>query len=304
MVFSASSALRPRLVVMLRSQAEASFSTLLRITGSMVSPSRTGDEAPVLVPGAMAAMSADSRMKNPAEAARPPLGVTYAMTGTGEATILDVISRVASSRPPGVLRRIRTAAAFSRDGLIDGVRNDFDRDRVDDAVDVNGDDFRRGTQRKRSRERACEPAHNVSPRFQDSLKREQVNFDRILVRATNWVGDAVMSLPALRALRERFPRARISILAKPWVADLYGREPFCDQLIPYEARDLRAKWQVAREARTMQLQLRDLAAERVRSCGDRVGGADSGAHRICAGRAESAVDARDSGAASGRDPSA
>ena len=43
----------------------------------------------------------------------------------------------------------------------------------------------------------------------------------ILVRATNWVGDAVMSLPALRALRQRFPQARISILAKPWVADLY-----------------------------------------------------------------------------------
>jgi heptosyltransferase-2 len=72
-----------------------------------------------------------------------------------------------------------------------------------------------------------------------------VNFDKILVRATNWVGDAVMSLPALRALRDRFPRARISILARPWVADLYGREPFCDQLIPYDASDLRAKWGAA-----------------------------------------------------------
>lgn len=58
-------------------------------------------------------------------------------------------------------------------------------------------------------------------------------YQKILVRATNWVGDAVMSLPALRALRERFPRAEISILAKPWVADLYRREPFCDSLIPY-----------------------------------------------------------------------
>jgi heptosyltransferase-2 len=76
-----------------------------------------------------------------------------------------------------------------------------------------------------------------------------LNFDRILVRATNWVGDAVMSLPALRALRERFPRAQISILAKPWVADLYGREPFCDRLIPYEAPDLQAKWRAAGELR-------------------------------------------------------
>lgn len=62
-----------------------------------------------------------------------------------------------------------------------------------------------------------------------------MEYRRILVRATNWVGDAVMSIPALEALRERYPAARISILARPWVAGLYGREPFCDELIPYEA---------------------------------------------------------------------
>lgn len=58
---------------------------------------------------------------------------------------------------------------------------------------------------------------------------------KILVRATNWVGDAVMSVPALQALRRRYPAAHISILARPWVSGLYGREPFCDELIPYEA---------------------------------------------------------------------
>jgi heptosyltransferase-2 len=62
-----------------------------------------------------------------------------------------------------------------------------------------------------------------------------MQFRNILVRATNWVGDAVMSIPALQSLREQFPDARISILARPWVAELYGREPFCDELIPFEA---------------------------------------------------------------------
>jgi heptosyltransferase-2 len=62
-----------------------------------------------------------------------------------------------------------------------------------------------------------------------------MDFSRILVRATNWVGDAVMSVPALQELRGAFPLAHISILARPWVAGLYGREPFCDELIPYEA---------------------------------------------------------------------
>lgn len=80
-----------------------------------------------------------------------------------------------------------------------------------------------------------------------------MNFERILVRATNWVGDAVMSIPALHALRERFPEAHISILARPWVAGLYCREPFCDELIPYDVPNGRrswwAKWQVSQELR-------------------------------------------------------
>jgi heptosyltransferase-2 len=81
-------------------------------------------------------------------------------------------------------------------------------------------------------------------------------YRKIVVRATNWVGDAVMSLPALRALRDRFPHAEIAILARPWVADLYGREPFCDRLIPYTAekgaRDLAGKWRAAQALRREQ----------------------------------------------------
>jgi heptosyltransferase-2 len=57
---------------------------------------------------------------------------------------------------------------------------------------------------------------------------------RLLVRATNWVGDAVMSLPALAALRRHFPSAHIAILARPWVAGLYRHEPFADEIIPYQ----------------------------------------------------------------------
>lgn len=56
-------------------------------------------------------------------------------------------------------------------------------------------------------------------------------WSKILVRATNWVGDAVLSLPALRAIRERNPQAHLVVLARPWVAGLYAREPFCDEHI-------------------------------------------------------------------------
>jgi heptosyltransferase II len=78
-------------------------------------------------------------------------------------------------------------------------------------------------------------------------------FSRILIRATNWVGDAVMSLPAIRAVGGRFPEAQITVLARPWVADLYARETSINRVIPYSAasgfRDLPAKLGVSRALR-------------------------------------------------------
>jgi len=57
---------------------------------------------------------------------------------------------------------------------------------------------------------------------------------KILVRATNWVGDAVMSIPALEAIRARWPEAHITALARPWVADLYAGQKFVDRLIVFD----------------------------------------------------------------------
>ena len=71
------------------------------------------------------------------------------------------------------------------------------------------------------------------------------DYANILIRATNWVGDAVMSLPAMRAVRERYARAHIAVLAKPWVADLYRRESCVDEVIAY-AGD---RWATARALR-------------------------------------------------------
>jgi lipopolysaccharide heptosyltransferase II len=76
-----------------------------------------------------------------------------------------------------------------------------------------------------------------------------LDFSKILIRATNWVGDAVMSVPALGAIRERFPGAHIAILAKPWVADLYRRESFADEVILYNSE---SRWKMARDLRANQ----------------------------------------------------
>lgn len=56
----------------------------------------------------------------------------------------------------------------------------------------------------------------------------------LLVRATNWLGDAVMTTPALAAVREGFPDARIVLLALPLVAELFRHHPDVDEVMVYE----------------------------------------------------------------------
>ena len=59
---------------------------------------------------------------------------------------------------------------------------------------------------------------------------------KLLVRATNWVGDAIMALPALRAVRSRFPEAEITILARPYVAEIYKGQGVADALMALEGK--------------------------------------------------------------------
>lgn len=71
---------------------------------------------------------------------------------------------------------------------------------------------------------------------------------KILVRAPNWIGDAVMSLPALRAIRESRPDSEIAVLAKPWVAALYDREGSINRIIPLKGASGARDWKAKRNA--------------------------------------------------------
>ena len=62
------------------------------------------------VPGAMAATSAAIVIRNPADAARAPLGPTNTTTGTRDSMIAVLMSRVESTSPPGV-RSTRTTTS-------------------------------------------------------------------------------------------------------------------------------------------------------------------------------------------------
>ena len=57
---------------------------------------------------------------------------------------------------------------------------------------------------------------------------------RILVRSTNWVGDAVMTIPALEAIKKNFPASNLTVLARPWVIPLLENNPGVDQVLPFK----------------------------------------------------------------------
>ncbi len=66
------------------------------------------------------------------------------------------------------------------------------------------------------------------------IPAEASSFKRILIRGTNWVGDAVIAVPAMREIRRIFPEARISLLVRPWVRDIYAAADFVDDILEYD----------------------------------------------------------------------
>ncbi len=57
-----------------------------------------------------------------------------------------------------------------------------------------------------------------------------------MIRATNWVGDAVMTTPALGCVRATFPEAEIVVVANPLVAQLFQHHPYCDRVLVFDKK--------------------------------------------------------------------
>ena len=57
---------------------------------------------------------------------------------------------------------------------------------------------------------------------------------KILIRSTNWIGDAIMTTPAIATLKSAIPNSEIHIIAKPWVAELFLNNPNIDKIISYD----------------------------------------------------------------------
>ena len=69
-----------------------------------------------------------------------------------------------------------------------------------------------------------------------------VDFKNILITKPSSLGDIVMALPALAALRRGFPDAKISWLVRPEFAALLEDHPHLDEIIAFDRRFLGKAW--------------------------------------------------------------
>jgi len=59
---------------------------------------------------------------------------------------------------------------------------------------------------------------------------------RVLVKEVNWLGDVVMSLPALRAVRRAYPQAHLAVLVQRQLASFFDGAAWVDEIMPYSLR--------------------------------------------------------------------
>lgn len=62
------------------------------------------------------------------------------------------------------------------------------------------------------------------------------NNSKILIRGVNWIGDSIMTLPAIKVLRQSYPDSIISLLVKPSVSPIFEKNPNIDEIILLEDR--------------------------------------------------------------------
>jgi ADP-heptose:LPS heptosyltransferase/lauroyl/myristoyl acyltransferase len=69
---------------------------------------------------------------------------------------------------------------------------------------------------------------------------------RILIRSSNWLGDAVMSSLAVRAIKQGRPDARVTILTRDKLAEFWRSMPEVDEVIgvPEDAGVFKVAWQI------------------------------------------------------------
>lgn len=81
---------------------------------------------------------------------------------------------------------------------------------------------------------------------------------KILVRGTNWVGDAVMTIPAIRHLRRIFPDAHLALHTRTWAEGIFRDAALFDEILTFDKTSSKIKDALA-QSKELKIREFDLA---------------------------------------------
>lgn len=84
---------------------------------------------------------------------------------------------------------------------------------------------------------------------------EAEEIKRVVVRGTNWVGDSLMTVPALRALRRVLPDAEITLVIRPSAQGIFSEADFVDEVLLYDRKGVFSVIPQVREWRKRKFEL-------------------------------------------------
>lgn len=87
-----------------------------------------------------------------------------------------------------------------------------------------------------------------------------VEFKKILIIRTDRIGDVLLSTPAIKALRRKFPQSYIAMMVRPYARDIVLGNPYLDEVIIYDKYAAQRKfWKSIRFAWSLREKKFDLA---------------------------------------------
>jgi len=114
-----------------------------------------------------------------------------------------------------------------------------------------------------------DPAPSGEPIVPRRQQPYQFGGGRILIREVNWLGDLVMTMPALRAIRAAFATSTLTVLVARHLAGFFDGMRWIDEILPFRAaksyRTLARDWEVIRAIRTRHFDLAILFPNSFRS---------------------------------------
>ncbi|MBL9169329.1 MAG: lipopolysaccharide heptosyltransferase II [Verrucomicrobiales bacterium] len=93
----------------------------------------------------------------------------------------------------------------------------------------------------------------MNPKSTSGPTIDRTQIKSLLIRGVNWLGDAVMTTPAISRIREHFPEASITLLCPEKLAELWWQHPAVDEVLMIAPHDTTLA--VARHLRTRRFDL-------------------------------------------------